>query len=50
MVVTAKDLTDEDRRQLNGEVIGLIQKRGMDREALLAQIRAEVAAASRKQS
>jgi signal transduction histidine kinase/DNA-binding response OmpR family regulator len=45
VVVTAKDLTDEDRRRLSGEVVGLIQKNGTDRESLLAQIREHVAAA-----
>jgi signal transduction histidine kinase/DNA-binding response OmpR family regulator len=45
VVVTAKDLTDEDRRRLSGEVVGLIQKGGTDRESLLAQIRERVAAA-----
>ena len=45
MVVTAKDLTDEDRRRLSGEVVGLIQKSGTDRESLLAQILEHVAAA-----
>ena len=50
VVVTAKDLTDEDRRRLNGDVIGLIQKRGMDRESLLAQLSEQVATASRKPS
>jgi CheY-like chemotaxis protein len=45
VVVTAKDLTDEDRRRLSGEVVGLIQKSGTDRESLLAQIREHVAAA-----
>jgi CheY-like chemotaxis protein len=45
VVVTAKDLTEEDRRRLNGEVVGLIEKGGMDRESLLAQIREQVAAA-----
>ena len=43
VVVTAKDVTDEDRRRLNGNVVGLIQKGGLDREALLAQIREQVA-------
>jgi PAS domain S-box-containing protein len=44
VVVTAKDVTDDDRRRLNGDVVGLIQKSGLDREALLAQLRAQVAA------
>jgi CheY-like chemotaxis protein len=43
VVVTAKDVTDEDRRNLNGNVIGLIQKGGLDRESLLAQLREQVA-------
>ena len=42
VVVTAKDVTDEDRRRLNGYVEGLIQKGGLDRESLLAQIREQV--------
>ena len=45
VVVTAKDVTEEDRRRLNGDVVGLVQKSGMDRESLLAQIRLQVAAA-----
>jgi hypothetical protein len=47
VVVTAKDLTDEDRSRLNGEVVGLIQKGGMDRESLLAQLREQVSAFNR---
>ena len=43
VVVTAKDLTDDDRRKLNGEVEGLIQKRGAGRDELLAEIRDLVA-------
>ena len=45
MVVTAKDVTDEERRRLNGDVVGLIERRGMDQESLLAQIREQVSAA-----
>jgi hypothetical protein len=44
VVVTAKDLTEEDRRRLNGDVVGLIEKGGLDRESLLAQLREQVAA------
>ena len=47
VVFTAMDLTDEDRRRLNGEVVGLIQKSGDDREAQLAEIREQVAVALR---
>jgi CheY-like chemotaxis protein len=42
VVVTAKDLTEEDRRRLNGGVVGLIEKGGLDRESLLAQLRKQV--------
>lgn len=45
VVVTAKDLDDEDRKRLNGGVAGLIEKSGLDRESLLAQLREQVAAA-----
>jgi len=45
VVVTAKDVTAEDRRRLNGDVVGLIQKDGLDRESLLAQLRQQLAAA-----
>jgi signal transduction histidine kinase/DNA-binding response OmpR family regulator len=44
VVVTAKDITDEDRRRLDGGVVGLIEKGGLDRESLLAQLREQVAA------
>jgi CheY-like chemotaxis protein/anti-sigma regulatory factor (Ser/Thr protein kinase) len=42
VVVTAKDITDDDRRRLNGDVVGLIQKGGLDRESLLAQLREQI--------
>ena len=44
VVVTAKDLTEEDRRRLNGDVVGLIEKGGVGRDAMLAQLREQVAA------
>jgi len=44
VVVTAKDVTEEDRRRLNGDVVGLIQRSGLDRDALLEQLREHVAA------
>ena len=43
VVVTAKDITDDDRQRLNGDVVGLIQKGGLDRESLLAQLREQIA-------
>jgi signal transduction histidine kinase/CheY-like chemotaxis protein len=39
VVVTAKDLTDEDRLRLNGYVEKILQKGAYTREELLAQIR-----------
>ena len=50
VVVTAKDVTEEDRRRLNGDVAGLIQKGGLDREAMLALLREQVAATGRSPS
>ncbi len=50
VVVTAKDVTEEDRRRLNGDVVGLIEKGGLDRESLLAQLREQVAAIRRRGS
>jgi CheY-like chemotaxis protein len=44
VVVTAKDITEEDRRRLNGGVVGLIEKGGLDGEALLGQLLEQVAA------
>ena len=39
VVVTAKDLSEQERRRLNGDVAGLVQKRGLSRDALLDEIR-----------
>jgi len=50
VVVTAKDITEEDRQRLNGGVVGLIEKGGLNRESLLAQIREQVSAVSVKQA
>jgi len=50
VVVTAKDVTQEDRRRLNGDVVGLIQKGGLDRETMLALLREQVAATGRSPS
>jgi CheY-like chemotaxis protein len=43
VVVTAKDLTEEDRNRLSGGVMGVIEKGGLDREALLTQVREQLA-------
>ena len=39
IVITAKDLTDDDRRRLNGEVARILQKGATSTDDLLAEIR-----------
>jgi CheY-like chemotaxis protein len=39
IVITAKDLTDEDRRRLNGEVARILGKDSTSREQLVAEVR-----------
>ena len=43
LVVTAKDLSDDDRRRLNGQVLGVLQKGAYTREELLGEVRRELA-------
>jgi CheY-like chemotaxis protein/anti-sigma regulatory factor (Ser/Thr protein kinase) len=50
VVVTAQDLTPEDRRRLNGYVEKILQKGAYSREELLAEIRDLVAACVRQPS
>jgi CheY-like chemotaxis protein len=45
VVITAKDVTDEDRQRLNGGVVGLIERGGLDRETMLEQLRQQVSSA-----
>jgi len=45
VVVTAKEITDEDRRRLNGGIVGLIERGGLGRDAMLNQLREELSAA-----
>ena len=47
VVVTAKDLTDQDRRQLSGSVATVLQKGAYERDQLLAQVRELVTSCSR---
>ena len=42
LVLTAKDLTEEDRHRLSGDVIGFLRKGSHTREELLRQIHREV--------
>jgi PAS domain S-box-containing protein len=44
IVMTSKDLTDDDRRRLNGNVEEIIQKRAYTRDELLSEVRDLVAA------
>jgi CheY-like chemotaxis protein len=44
LVLTAKDLTDEDRRRLNGEVERVMQKGASDRDELLREVGRALAA------
>jgi CheY-like chemotaxis protein len=44
LVITAKDLSDEERQRLNGGVQRIVLKGAKDREALLAEVRELVAA------
>ncbi|HEV7239226.1 MAG TPA: response regulator [Thermoanaerobaculia bacterium] len=39
VVVTAQDLTSDDRKRLNGNVDSIVRKNGDSRESLLAQVR-----------
>jgi signal transduction histidine kinase/CheY-like chemotaxis protein/ligand-binding sensor domain-containing protein len=39
IVITAKDLTDEDRRRLSGEVARVLEKSSTSKEQLLAEVR-----------
>jgi signal transduction histidine kinase/DNA-binding response OmpR family regulator len=46
VVVTAKDITDEDLRRLNGGVMGLIEREGLDQDALVEMLLEQVATAA----
>ncbi len=48
VVMTAKDLTEEDRRRLNGYVRAIIQKAGAPRETFLTEVRELLAASLRR--
>ena len=48
MVITAKDLTDEDRDRLNGGVERIIQK--SDRDEMLRQLSREISKCVKRQT
>ena len=50
IVVTAKQLTDEDRQRLNGSVQRIVQKGAYDRDALLLEVRRLAAGYIRRQN
>ena len=43
IVITAKTLTDEDRRRLNGQVTRILEKSKTSKEQLLGEVRAALA-------
>jgi CheY-like chemotaxis protein len=45
VVVTAMDITEKERKRLNGDVVGLIERGGLDRDAMLTQLRDQLAGA-----
>ena len=47
VVITAKTLTEEDRKRLNGGVERVVQKNALDAESLLAEVRAVVGAGAK---
>ena len=50
VVVTAKDLTDEDRRRLNGGIAGLIEREGLEHDSLVELIRAQAGGVERSRA
>ena len=50
IVITAKDITAEDRERLNGEVCRILQKGSVSPEGLLAEIRKLATSKSRPHS
>jgi DNA-binding response OmpR family regulator len=50
IVLTARDLSAADHERLNGSVTRILQKGAYSREALLAEVRALVAASVRQES
>jgi CheY-like chemotaxis protein len=48
VVVTAKDLTAEDRARLNGQVQHVLQKRSYSRDELLGRMREQIVTCLRK--
>jgi hypothetical protein len=43
IVITSKDLTEEDRRRLEGQVARVLQKSALSLEGLVTELRALVA-------
>jgi CheY-like chemotaxis protein len=47
LVVTARDVTEQERQALNGFILGVLQKGSYSRDELLQEVRSEVAARTR---
>jgi len=47
VVVTAKELSEEERWRLKGNVVGLVERSGLELESLLNQLRDQVSAVAR---
>jgi PAS domain S-box-containing protein len=50
VVITAKDITEEDRRLLNGQVARILQKSGLRMEDLVAEVKTVLGATQREGS
>jgi CheY-like chemotaxis protein len=50
VVVTAKNVTEEDRRRLNGGVVALIEREGLDEDSLIELLREQVAASRTREA
>jgi PAS domain S-box-containing protein len=50
LVVTAKDLSEQDRKRLNGHILGILQKGPYTREQLVTEIRREVVGRVRQET
>jgi hypothetical protein len=44
VIITAKELTPEERAWLNGSVVRILEKRALGQDALLSEVRELVAA------
>lgn len=50
LVMTALDITEDDRRRLNGDILGILQKGGSSRDEFLGELRRELAGLVRREA